>query len=75
MSIGESIVYSRLEEVCPPQNTHEMSDDELVRACNVAFQIIGYNPNNLQDSVSKILERDEYPPLLFEFVFEVWKND
>ena len=74
MSIGETLVYGRLEEICPVKDTREMSEDELINDCNVAFKIIGYSPKNLKDSVHSVLENQEIP-ILYEFVFQVWLHD
>lgn len=73
-SIHEAIVYGRLEEICPMKNTENMSVDELIHDCNIAFQIIGFKPKNLEKTVKDVYLNNDIP-LLFEFVFEVWKND
>lgn len=73
-SIGETIVYGRLEEVCPTKNTENMTFNELVNDCNVAFKIIGYDPKNLEKSVKDVFENYNIP-ILFEFIYQVWLND
>ena len=73
-SIHEAIVKGRLEEICPFKNTDEMTLDDLVKDCNVAFQIIGYKPKNLEKSVRFVFENRDLT-LLYEFVYEVWLND
>ena len=72
--IHETIVYGRLEEIYPFKNTDNMTIEELVKDCNVAFKIIGYDPKNLEKSVKYVFENCDIP-ILFEFIFEVWKND
>lgn len=74
MSIAETLVYGRLEEVCPVKDTREMSFEELVNDCNVAFKIIGYSPKNLEATVTSVKDSKEIP-ILFEFIYEVWLND
>ena len=73
-SIHEAIVYGRLEEICPMKNTDTMTFDELVKDCNVAFKIIGYDPKNLEKSVKYVFENCDIP-ILFEFIYEVWLHD
>ena len=70
----ESVVKGRLEEICPLKNTDEMTLDELIHDSNIAFQIIGYTPKNLEKSVKFVFENRDLPSL-YEFVYEVWLND
>ena len=48
---NERMVYNRLKEICPDKDTTIMTFEELVKDCNVAFKIIGYDPKNLEKSV------------------------
>ena len=73
-SIHEAIVYGRLEEICPLKNTDTMTLDELIHDSNIAFQIIGYKPKNLEKSVKYVFENCDLTAL-YEFIYRVWKYD
>ena len=73
-SIHSVIVRGRLEEICPIKNTEDMSVNELIHDCRIAFKIIGYNPKNLERVVKDVYLNNDILNL-YEFVFEVWRND
>ena len=67
-------VYDRFKEVCPVRNPCDMTVDELLRDTNVAFKIIGYDPNNLDKSVADVyIEKDHIH--LYDFIYDVWRFD
>ena len=68
------IVYERLKEICPDENISELSISEIKEDCNVAFKIIGYNPENLDKTVDEIYTNYDIEPL-YEFIFKVWEED
>lgn len=71
--IHRRIVRNRLKDVCPQQKFCEMDIDEVEKATRVAFQIIGYNPENFSDAFRKSWESFE-GEMLWEFIFSVWGN-
>ena len=54
-----------------------MSDDEVLKAINTAFNIISYTPVNLEESISK--SKTTFIGLtdvsLFDFIYQVWRYD
>ena len=67
-------VYNRFRDVVPVQRLDELSSDEVIRDCNIAFKIIGYTPKNLEKSVEKAWETSTALSL-FEFIYDVWEVD
>lgn len=70
----DRIVYERLREICPSDDMTEKSLNDLIKDTNVAFKIIGYNPENLEESVKKTYLNHDFENL-YEFIFEVWRMD
>lgn len=68
------IVYNRLKEVCPQKSLSEMDILEVQKACRVAFEIIGYSPENFDESFMKTWESSERDDL-YEFIYDVWEVD
>lgn len=68
------IVRDRLKEICPDECIDDLSFSEIIEDCNVAFKIIGYNPQNLHDSVKEIYVNENITSL-WEFVYRVWEVD
>lgn len=70
----KSIVKNRLQEICPLEKMEDMDILEAEKNCNVAFKIIGYEPNDFEESLRKVWESStsEY---LCDFVYEVWEVD
>ena len=68
------IVKDRLKEICPDENIKDLSISEIKEDCNVAFKIIGYNPQNLDKTVEEIYVNEDIEPL-YEFIFKVWEAD
>lgn len=67
-------VFNRLEEICPVKLVDEVNLDELISDCNVAFKIIGYEPENLVESAEWVyLNMDN--KILSHFVYSVWRCD
>ena len=73
-TIEKSIVYSRLEEICPVKSTTEMSLSELISDTHTAFEIIGYSSDTVDDTVKKTYLNEDIP-LLYEFIYQVWLYD
>lgn len=70
----DKIVFDRLEEICPDEDMDSKSLNDLIKDTNVAFKIIGYNPENLEESVKKTYLNHDFENL-YEFIFEVWRQD
>ena len=68
------IVKDRLKEICPDENIKDLSISEIKEDCNVAFKIIGYNPQNFDKTVEEIYVNEDIE-LLYEFIFKVWEAD
>ena len=51
-----------------------MTDDDILRAVNVAFEIIGYNPINLEEAMEYI-NNTSNAGMLSEYIYEVWEAD
>lgn len=68
------IVRDRLREVCPPTHMGDMDSDEVEKAVNVAFKIIGYIPIDLSESIRRSYELTT-ADYLCDFVFDVWRCD
>ena len=69
-----SIMYHRFKEICPPTKLEDMNPNEIKRDIGIAFEIVGYDPTDLNKAISRAWEttKAEY---LFEFVFDVWLVD
>ena len=67
------IVKERLRDICPRENVSNMDVIEVEKATNVAFKIIGYNPENFDDDFRKSWENSD-AVMLWEFIFDVWRN-
>ena len=70
------ILAMRLEDICPKKYIEDCTLDELINDTNVAFEIIGYSPTDLNKSVEEIYSntRESAVPL-WEFVYDVWSVD
>ena len=68
------IVYDRLKEICPDKNVMDMPISEVEEDCHIAFEIIGYKPENLGRAVEEIYTNYDIEPL-YEFIFKVWEED
>ena len=66
------IVKSRLMDICPNKQVSNMSFDDIVKDTHIAFEIIGYDINNLEDIVLGALANFKGNNL-GEFVYEVWR--
>lgn len=67
-------LFYRFEEICPVKLIDESTLDELISDCNVAFKIVGYEPDNLEESARWVyLNMDN--KILFHFVYSVWRCD
>ena len=67
-------VYERFKEVVPPTKLEDVDIIEVEKACNTAFKIIGYKPQNFDESFSKAWRRS-IADMLFEFIFDVYMED
>lgn len=67
------VVRDRLLEICPQKNLGILTMDEIKKSCRVAFEIIGYEPVNLDESIVKSNYTDD--TALWEFIYEVWRID
>jgi len=72
------VVYDRLKEITPVEKLDNLPIDNLSKNCRIAFEIIGYEPVNLDNSIKESLKfaRDSGENYsLFEFIYLVWRND
>lgn len=70
------IVRKRLVDVCPVYPIKNANLDELETDCHIAFEIIGYHPNNFTKSIDKVLKEGSSDEILLsDFVYRVWKID
>lgn len=67
-------VYNRFREVIPIERLDDLTHDEVTTNCKVAFEVIGYKPNNLKESIKKV-EESSTALSLFEFIYEVYEVD
>ena len=68
------IIRDRLNDVCPVKKINEMTSDELLKAVNVAFEVIGYNPIDLEEAMDYI-NKTSNAEMLSEYVYFVWEAD
>ena len=68
------IVKDRLREVCPPTHMVDMDADEIEKAINVAFKIIGYKPLDLMNSTRRAYEIST-ADFICDFIYDVWRCD
>lgn len=66
------IVKHRLNEICPKKSLEEMDIIEVKKAVRIAFEIVGYLPENFDDDFSKTWGSSEVETL-GEFAYEVWR--
>lgn len=69
------VIYERFREICPDEDISQKSIEDLVKDCNVAFKIVGYEPNNLEEVVRKIYDKSDKDTRLYSFIFKVWEWD
>ena len=68
------ILAMRLEDICPKKSIEDCTLDELIKDTNVAFEIIGYSPVDLNKSVEEVYLNCE-SGLLWKFIYDVWSVD
>lgn len=68
------ILAMRLEDICPKKSIEDCTLDELIKDTNVAFEIIGYSPVDLNKSVEEVYLKYESVPL-WKFIYDVWSVD
>ena len=68
------ILAMRLEDICPKKSIEDCTLDELIKDTNVAFQIIGYSPVDLNKSVEEVYLNCESGSL-WKFIYDVWSVD
>ena len=68
------IIRDRLNDVCPVERIEDMTDEDILRAVNVAFDIIGYNPINLEEAMEYINNTSNVE-MLSDYIYEVWEAD
>ena len=69
------MIKDRIYEIAPDEDITIFSEDQLVKECNVAFKIIGYEPNNLENSVSEVFKSTHKSSNLADFILSVWLVD
>lgn len=68
------ILAMRLEDICPKKSIEDCTLEELIKDTNVAFEIIGYSPIDLNKSVEEVYLNCESGPL-WKFIYDVWSVD
>lgn len=69
------ILAMRLEDICPKKYIEDCTLEELINDTNVAFEIIGYSPSNLNKSVEEVYLNARESVPLWEFIYNVWSVD
>ena len=69
------IIYERLREICPDEDISSKSVEDLIKDSNVAFKIIGYEPQNLDAAVKKVYDKVDKDTRLYAFIYKVWSWD
>lgn len=67
-------VYNRFKEIVPVKRLDEMTGTEVLKSCKIAFEIVGYTPKNLEESVDISWETSTALSL-FEFIYDVYEVD
>lgn len=67
-------VYNRFKEIVPVKRLDEMTGTDIFKSVDIAFKIIGYSPNNLEESI-KVAEESSTALSLFEFIYDVYEVD
>jgi len=67
-------VYLRFKEICPANKIVDMTSDEVDKAVKIAFEIIGYNPNNLSSAL-EVANANSLATWLYEYIYDVWRYD
>ena len=66
-------MLSRFREITPARKLSDMDIIEVERDCKVAFEIVGYNPSDFDDSFQSAWESSEAEDLS-DFIFDVWRQ-
>lgn len=68
------VIKKRLQEICPDKRIDDMTYDEMERAIHTAFEIIGYEPNDLNKSWEYAYNncKTEY---LWDYIYTIWEAD
>lgn len=69
------ILAMRLEDICPKKYIEDCSLEELIKDTNVAFEIIGYSPADLNKSVEEVYLNARESVPLWKFIYDVWSVD
>lgn len=67
-------IYNRFKEIVPVKRLDEMTPSEIDKSIDVAFQIIGYTPKNLEKSLEVAIYESEATSL-FQFIYDVYEVD
>ena len=70
-----SEIYDRLRDVVPSRTLSQLDLDEAQTSCIVAFEVIGYSPENLEKSFEKVLKSSSDFHELSDFIYSVYKED
>lgn len=68
------VMKARLKEICPDKKVSEMTSDELLKAVNVAFEVVGYEPIDIEEAMEYINNTSD-AEMLSEYVYLVWEAD
>ena len=67
-------VYERFQEIIPKRKVADLTAEEIMHDCKIAFEIIGYEPNDLKKAFTKAWETSKAVEV-YEFVFDVFLGD
>lgn len=68
------IIYERFRDVIPMRKISDCSLKDLMSDCEVAFEVIGYEPNHFNQSFNTVLNKSN-AVYVYEFVYEVYMED
>lgn len=66
-------MLSRFRDICPVENMEDVDVIEARKSVDIAFKIIGYFPENLDNVFRKTWETSE-ADVLSDFIYEVWRH-
>ena len=68
------IIKERIKEITPDKKIDELPVNELDKAIHTAFEIIGYEPDNLENSINYAFENVRTDNL-WDYIYTVWEAD
>lgn len=69
------IVLARMEDICPSSMIDDVDIDLLEKSVKVAFEIIGYKPNDIRVATEKAVEKMGHKGELYRLCYNAWRMD